>query len=301
VDVYLIDGTYELFRHFFGRPRPGGRGERGDEGGRSREFDAVRGVLWSIVPMLARGVRYMGVATDRVIESFRNDLWPGYKTGEGVDPQLMAQFPVLEEAVEALGVKLWPMVEFEADDALASAAAVAEEEASVERVYICTPDKDLSQCVRGTRVVTLDRRTGTIRDEDGVRERFGVGPASITDWLALVGDSADGFPGVPGWGEKGSSAVLSHYLHLEAIPDAARDWDDAVRRSVRGADRLASALAADRERALLFRVLATLRIDRSLLGDVDELRWRGPAEGFEQMCARIGAEDLAERVGSLAP
>lgn len=292
MDVYLIDGTYELFRHFFGRPRPG-------EGSRSRDYAAVRGVLWSIVPMLARGNHYMGVATDRVIESFRNDLWPGYKSGEGVDPQLMAQFPVLEEALDALGVKLWPMVALEADDALASAAAVAAEDPAVDRVYICTPDKDLSQCVRGSRVVTLDRRTGTIRDEDGVRERFGVGPESITDWLALVGDSADGFPGIPGWGEKGSSAVLSHYLHLEAIPDAARDWDDAVRRSVRGADRLAAALAANRDGALLFRVLATLRVDTSLLDDVEELRWRGPVDGFEALCERIGAEDLADRVASL--
>jgi 5'-3' exonuclease len=251
--------------------------------------------------MLARGVRYMGVATDRVIESFRNDLWPGYKTGAGVDPQLMVQFPVLEEAVEALGLKLWPMVALEADDALASAAVVASDDPRVERVYICTPDKDLSQCVRGSRVVTLDRRTGTIRDEEGVRERFGVGPESIADWLALVGDSADGFPGISGWGEKGSSAVLSHYLHLEAIPDAAREWDDAVRRSVRGAERLASALAADREHALLFRVLATLRVDRALLGGVEELHWRGPVASFEDMCNRIGAEDLADRVASLTP
>jgi 5'-3' exonuclease len=301
VDVYLIDGTYELFRHFFGRPRSGGDGDGSRGPVEVGDVAAVRGVLWSIFPMLARGNRYMGIATDRVIESFRNDLWPGYKTGAGVDPALLAQFPLFEEAVEALGMKLWPMVELEADDALASAAAVAADDDQVERVYICTPDKDLSQCVRGGRVVSLDRRSGTIRDEDGVRERFGVSPESIPDWLALVGDSADGFPGIAGWGEKGSAAVLRHYLHLESIPEAARDWDDAVRRGVRGAERLAAALAAGRENAYLFRTLATLRVDRSLLaGGVEELHWRGPTPEFDDFCdKRLGDSDLAERARSL--
>lgn len=299
VDVYVIDGTYELFRHFFGRPRSGGgRPGRDVPVG---DVDAVRGVLWSLVPMLARGVRYMGVATDRVIESFRNDLWPGYKSSAGIEPALLAQFPLLEDAIEAIGLKLWPMVELEADDALASAAAVAADDGAVERVYICTPDKDLSQCVRGQRVVALDRRMGTIRDEDGVRERFGVSPESIPDWLALVGDSSDGFPGLAGWGEKGSAAVLRHYLHLEAIPEAARDWDDSVRRSVRGPDRLAATLSEGREHAYLFRVLATLRVDRALLADVDELRWRGPRPEFAELCRRLGDEELAERVSSLRP
>src|SRR5580658_9803222 len=207
--VHLVDGTYELFRHFFGQPpRAGSDGV---------EIGAVRGVLSSVVAMLGDGATHIGVATDHVIESFRNDLWPGYKTGSGIDPLLRAQFIPLEEALDALGVVVWPMTDLEADDALASAAAVAADDASVRQVVICTPDKDLAQCVVGDRVVQLDRRKDVITDEDGVRAKFGVSPRSIPDWLALVGDSADGFPGLPGWGKRSAALVLAHYEHLDAI------------------------------------------------------------------------------------
>jgi len=300
VDVYLIDGTYELFRHFFGRPRSGGDGDGSRGPVEVGDVAAVRGVLWSIFPMLARGNRYMGIATDRVIESFRNDLWPGYKTGAGVDPALLAQFPLFEEAVEALGMKLWPMVELEADDALASAAAVAADDDQVERVYICTPDKDLSQCVRGGRVVSLDRRSGTIRDEDGVRERFGVSPESIPDWLALVGDAADGFPGLPGWGPRTAASVLGHYGSIDRVPDAVDDWDRSVRGSVRGADRLAATLAGERPRAELFRTLATLRQDAELFGDVEELRWRGPTDDLDLVGQQFRDPSIVARAAKLA-
>ena len=293
MDVYLIDGTYELFRHFFGRPRPG-------EGSRSPDYAAVRGVLWSIVPMLARGNRYMGVATDRVIESFRNDLWPGYKTGEGVAPELMAQFPLLETALEAMGVVVWAMTELEADDALASAAAVAADDKAVTQVLICTPDKDLAQCVRGRRVVQLDRRKDVITDADGVRAKFGVDPASIPDWLALVGDSADGFPGLAGWGKQSASTVLAHYGHLEDIPADVAHWDQALRKAVRSAPKLAERLAAEMEHALLFRVLATLRVQRALLGSVDDLLWQGPTDDFAAVADFLRDPGLARRAADLA-
>ncbi len=232
--VYLVDGTYELFRHFFGAPAH--RNAAGDE------VAAVRGVVGSVLQLLGEGVTHVGVATDHVIESFRNELWPGYKTGDGVDPDLWSQAWPLEDALGALGVFVWPMVDVEADDALASAAAVADEDPSVEQVVICTPDKDLGQCVRGTRVVQLDRRKNVVIDEAGVTSKFGVGPGSIPDYLALVGDSADGFPGLAGWGAKSAAAVLARWRHLEDIPADPADWDVAVR----GAPKLASSLLEGR-------------------------------------------------------
>ena len=266
--VHLIDGTYELFRHFYAMP------SQHDEDG--REVAAVRGVLASIRSLLREGATHVGVATDHVIESFRNSLWPGYKTGAGVDPNLLAQFPLLEEALAGAGITVWPMVEFEADDALAAAAALAAADPRVERVVICTPDKDLAQCVRGTRVVQLNRRTRTFFDEAGVVAKFGVPPASIPDYLALVGDAADGFPGLPGWGAKSAAAVLARFGHLDAIPADARAWNV----NVAGAARLAQTLARDRDLALLFRTLATLRTDIPLFDDVETLRWSGRIESL---------------------
>jgi len=263
VNVHVVDGTYELFRHYYALPSA-----RDDKG---REVAAVRGVLASIGGMLQNGATHIGVATDHVIESFRNGLWPGYKTGEGIDPDLLAQFPLLEEALVAAGITLWPMVEFEADDALAAAAAAAAADPRVERVIICTPDKDLAQSVRGTRVVQLNRRTRTFFDEAGIVAKFGVSPASIPDYLALVGDAADGFPGLPGWGAKSAAAVLARYGHLEAIPADPRDW----KVNVGSPARLAQTLQRDYDLALLFRKLATLRTDFALFDDVEELRWRG--------------------------
>jgi 5'-3' exonuclease len=288
VKVHLVDGTYELFRYFlapaaYDRSAPA-------------ELRAVRGVVTSVLGMLEGGATHLGVATDHVIESFRNALWPGYKTGEGLDPALSDQFQPLEDALRALGVVVWAMVEFEADDALAAAAAMAAADARVEQVVICTPDKDLAQCVRGTRIVQLDRRTREVRDEAGVERKFGVPSASIPDWLALVGDSADGYPGLPGWGATSASAVLARYRHLEHIPAQAAEWDV----SVRGASRLAATLAAQREHALLFRDLATLRADAPIGVDVDALRWRGPRPDFERWAAHVGAPQLSERAGRLA-
>ena len=250
-----------------------------------REIAAVRGVVGSVLGMINGGARHVAVATDHVIESFRNRLWPGYKTGAGIDPDLLAQFPLLEEALVALGIATWPMIEFEADDALAAAAAVAARDPRVERVIICTPDKDLAQCVRGTRVVQMDRRRRTIRDEAGVVEKFGVPPRSIPDYLALVGDSADGFPGLPGWGAKSTAAVLARFGHLEAIPPDWRAW--GVNAASPAA--LASTLARERERAFLFRDLATLRTDIPLLETVDDLIWKGPTPAFAPLAARFDA------------
>ena len=267
--VYLVDGTYELFRHYFAVPKA-----RDSSG---REVGAVRGVLASLLAMMHDGVTHIGVATDHVIESFRNGLWAGYKTGEGVEPDLLSQFPILEEVLAAAGVMVWPMVEFEADDALASAAALATADTQVEQVVICTPDKDLSQCVRGSRVVQLHRRTGVTLDEAGVIAKFGVPPASIPDYLALVGDSADGYPGLPGWGAKSTAAVLAKFGHIEAIPASSRDWQANVMNSAA----LADALLHQRELALLFRRLATLKSDIPLFKDVDELRWSGPTAAFD--------------------
>jgi 5'-3' exonuclease len=283
-DVYLVDGTYELFRHFYALPAA--RDERG------QEVAAVRGVLASILGMINGGATHIGVATDQVIESFRNELWPGYKTGAGIDPDLLAQFPLLEEMVTALGVVLWPMVEFEADDALASAAARAAEDDRVNRVIICTPDKDLAQSVRGTHVVQLIRRTRTILDEAAIVAKYGVPPASIPDFLALVGDSSDGYPGLRGWGAKSAAAVLARYGHLEAIPEDWRTW--GVNAASPAA--LSLTLARDRDRAFLFRDLATLRTNLPVFESVDELRWRGPTPAFSALAARLDA--AKEEVGT---
>ena len=254
-----------------------------------REVAAVRGVVGSILGMINGGARYVGVATDHVIESFRNRLWSGYKTGEGIEPDLLAQFPLLEDALSALGVAVWPMIEFEADDALASAAAQAAEDPGVTRVVICTPDKDLAQCVRGQRVVQLNRRTRVTLDEAGIVAKFGVSPASIPDYLALVGDSADGYPGLRGWGAKSSSAVLAKYRHLEAIPDDWRTW--GVNATNPAA--LSQTLARERDRALLFRDLATLRTGLPLFESVEQLRWTGPRGDFAALAASF---DAAARV-----
>src|SRR5271156_1996264 len=277
LEVHLIDGTYELFRHYHGLP------SMRDSTG--QEVAAVRGVLTSILGMIGKGATHLGVATDHVIESFRNKLWADYKTGEGIEPDLLTQFPLLEEALIALGVVVWPMVEFEADDALAAAAFAAEKDPAVERVIICTPDKDLSQCVRGTRVVQLDRRKDIIRDEAGVIVKFGVEPSSIPDYLALVGDAADGYPGLAGWGAKSASKVLARYRNIESIPENWRDWGvDVV-----NAFALSETLHRDRERALLFRELATLRTDIPLFKSVEELRWGGATATFPPLAARLDA------------
>ena len=287
--VHLVDGTYELFRYFLS---PAAAFDRSAP----EELRAVRGVVGSILGMLEGGATHIGVATDHVIESFRNALWPQYKTGEGMDPLLYGQFRPLEEALSALGVVVWPMVDFEADDALAAAAAMAAADTRVEQVVVCTPDKDLAQCVRGDRVVQLDRRTRELRGESGVQQKFGVAPASIPDWLALVGDSADGYPGLPGWGARSAATVLARYRHLEHIPKPATEWDV----SVRGALRLATTLAEQRERALLFRELATLRTDAPIGVDVDALRWTGPRAEFAAWSARLGTPALHERAVALA-
>jgi 5'-3' exonuclease len=275
MEVVLIDGTYELFRHFYALP------SAKDTDG--NEVAAVRGVIHSILTMITGGARYVGVATDHVIESFRNDLWPGYKTGAGIEPDLYAQFPLLEEALAAAGITVWPMTDFEADDALASAAAIAGRDPRVERVVIATPDKDLAQSVRGTRVIQLNRRTRTMFDEAGVRAKFGVGPESIPDYLALVGDAADGYPGLRGWGAKSTAAVLAKFTHIEAIPDDPAQW--SVNAANAGA--LAKTLARDRELAMLFRDLATLRSDLPLFDGVEALLWEGPRPEFAELAARL--------------
>jgi 5'-3' exonuclease len=283
MDIYLIDGTYELFRYFYAVP------STKDTCG--QEIGAVRGVLGSVLSMIEGGATHVGVATDHVIESFRNDLYLGYKTSEGVDPALLSQFPILEEALQSMGVLVWPMIKFEADDALASAAAKAAQDDRARRVIICTPDKDLSQCVVGSRVVQLDRRRETLRDEAGVTAKFGVKPSSIPDYLAVVGDSADGYPGIAGWGSKTAAAVFSQYPHLEDIPKDWRHWDPMVRR----ARPLAESLFAAWEDALLFRTLATLRVDVPVFTSTDDLLWRGPAEDFKRTCERMKAPDLCRR------
>ncbi len=283
MNIHLVDGTYELFRHYYAVPSA-----RDKDG---REVGAVRGVLGSLLGMMKEGATHVGVATDHVIESFRNGLWAGYKTGEGVPADLLEQFPLLEEVLAAAGLVVWPMVEFEADDAMAAAATKAAEDERVERVILCTPDKDLAQCVRGTRVVQLNRRTKTICDEAGVVAKFGVSPASIPDYLALVGDTADGYPGLPGWGAKSTAAVLAKFGHIEAIPEDFRQWGVAVT----GAATLAANLARDRERALLFRTLATLRTDIALFENVDQLRWTGPTPGFDAMAKQLDAAVAGSR------
>jgi 5'-3' exonuclease len=288
VIVHLIDGTYELFRHYFGVPS--------HVTADGHEVGALRGVLGSVLDLLDQGATHLGVATDHVIESFRNELWPGYKSSAGVPADLLSQFDPLEVALRAMGVVVWAMEEYEADDALAAAAAAVAADARVEQVVICTPDKDLAQCVTGQRVVQLDRRQRVLRDADAVRARFGVAPESIPDYLALVGDSADGFPGLPGWGAKTAAAVLARYGHLEDIPDAPGQWDVPVR----GAPKLAAVLAEQGELVRLFRDLATLRVDCVSVADVDELRWRGPTPAFADLAATIDAPRLVERVAALA-
>ena len=275
--IHLVDGTYELFRHFYALPSA-----RDAEG---REIGAVRGVLASMLRLLRQGATHLAVATDHVIESFRNDLWSGYKTGEGVDPDLLAQFPLLEKVLASAGIVVLPMSEFEADDALASAAVLTAKDRRVEQVLVCTPDKDLSQCVSGTRVVQLDRRTGTIRDEQGVVQKFGVLPKSIPDYLALVGDSADGYPGLVGWGAKSSSGVLRKYHHLEQIPANYLDWHV----NVANVSTLSSTLRREWDNALLFRDLATLRTDLPLFDSVDTLRWSGPTPEFDAIARNLDA------------
>jgi 5'-3' exonuclease len=298
VEVHLVDGTYELFRHFYGRPRS--RSAPAPDDGRE-PVAAARGVAFTVVQMLEDGITHVGVATDHVIESFRNDRWAGYKDGSGIEPDLKAQFGLVEEALAILGVALWPMVELEADDALASAAAVAADDRAVDRVVIWTPDKDLAQCVVGDRVVQRDRRKGETIDEAGVVAKYGVPPSAIAPWLALVGDSADGFPGLPGWGKRSAALVLSHYGTLDAVPDEVADWDPALRKAVRGADGLAATLAAGRDLAELFLDLATLRVDRSLLAQTDDLRWAGPAGDVDALAERLRAPGLPARVAALAP
>ena len=275
MNIYLIDGTYELFRHYFAVP------SAYDQHGRN--IAAVRGVLRSVLGMIQGGVTHIAVATDHVIESFRNDLWPGYKTGAGIDPELLAQFPLLEETLSGAGIVVWPMVEFEADDALAAAAAAASQDAGVEQVIICTPDKDLAQCVSGERIVQLNRRTRTTLDEAGVIRKFGVPPESIADYLALVGDSADGYPVLPGWGAKSASAVLAKFRHIESIPTDSSEWKvNAI-----NAGSLAATLARERDLALLFRTLATLRTDIKLFETVEQLKWIGPKPEFEAIAKKL--------------
>jgi 5'-3' exonuclease len=290
VKVHLVDGTYELFRYHFAVPSEvRATGAKGA---------ATRGVLGTILALLEGGATHVGVATDHVIESFRNELYPPYKDGSGVDPDLKAQFPLIEAALQAMGVVVWPMVELEADDALASVAVTAAEDERVEQVIICTPDKDLAQCVVGDRVVQLDRRKEVVSDEAAVRAKYGIAPTSIPDWLGVVGDSADGFPGLKGWGAKAASAVLKRYPHIEDIPRLAERWDV----DVRGARTLANCLHEFYDDALLYRDLATLRIDRDICPSVDELRWVGPPDpaGFARVCEELGATRMAERTEKLA-
>jgi 5'-3' exonuclease len=280
-DVYLIDGTYELFRHYYAVPSARDRD--------GHEVGAVRGVVTSITGLIDTGVTHLAVATDHVIESFRNGLWAEYKTSAGVPRDLLAQFVPLENALSALGVAVWPMIEFEADDALAAGAAKAALDERVDRVIICTPDKDLAQSVRGTRVIQLDRRRRETRDEAGVIKKFGVPPASIPDYLALVGDASDGYPGLRGWGPKSSAAVLARFGHLEAIPDDSREWHV----NAANAATLAGTLARERQQAMLFRELATLRVDIPLFESIDELKWNGPTPEFAAVRSRL--DDAARR------
>ena len=286
MELFLVDGTYELFRHYYAVPSA-----RDDQG---REVGAVRGVLASVLGMIKGGATHIAVATDHVIESFRNQLWPGYKTSAGVEPDLLAQFPLLEEVLSGAGIVVWPMVEFEADDALAAGAVIAAPDSRVERVVICTPDKDLAQSVRGTRVVQLNRRTRVTLDEQGVIQKYGVPPLSIPDYLALVGDSADGYPGLPGWGAKSSAAVLAKFGHLESIPKDCREWHV----NANNAGALADTLCRELDHALLFRKLATLRTDIALFDDIEQLRWNGPTPEFDALAAELDSAVTEPRKSS---
>ncbi len=285
--VHLIDGTYELFRQHFGQAA-----RHADSG----PFAAAAGVVASTLQLVAEGATHVGVASDHVIESFRNDLWPGYKTSAGMEPELLAQIPVMEEALVSAGFTVWPMVEVEADDALGAAAAIADADERVDQVLIVTPDKDLGQCVRGQRVVQYDRRKGEIVDESGVFAKFGVGPASIADYLALVGDAADGYPGLPGWGAKSASAVLAKFLTIEQIPSSSGEWG---LHGLRGAEKLAVTLRDQMAEALLFKRIATVELDVAV-GTVDDWQWRGPTDGFAAMAEHLGVPSLAERAARLA-
>lgn len=285
--VHLVDGTYELFRHYFAVPK-----SRNDAG---VEIAATRGVVRSMLMLLSDGATHVGVATDHVVESFRNGLWPGYKTGAGVPQDLLAQFPLLERALAACGFVVWPMTKYEADDALASAATEAA--AYAEQVLICTPDKDLGQCVVGSHVVQYDRRQQKLLDEAAVVAKFGVLPASIPDYLALVGDSADGFPGLPGWGAKSAAAVLAKFGHIEDIPASVADWNLPMR----GSGVLAATLVQEGKLALLFKDLATLRTNVRVHATPDRLRWKGPKRTFKKLAAdELGAPDLHERSAAIA-
>ena len=281
--VHLVDGTYELFRHYYALPN-----EINDEG---QEVAATAGVVGSVLSMLENSATHIAVATDHVIASFRNDLWPEYKDSSGIEPELLSQFGLLEDALCGLGVVVWAMVEHEADDALGAGAEMAAADERVEQVLLCTPDKDLSQCVVGNRVVQLDRRKREIRNEEGVIRKFGVAPLSIPDYLGLMGDTSDGYPGLPGWGAKSSSTVLACYHHIEEIPDSAEHWDVPVR----GAAKLANTLAQNRDLALLFRRIATVDVRAPVSASVDELKWSGPIDGFEEICGRIMTPGLAGR------
>ena len=288
MDVHLVDGTYELFRHFFAVP------SALDANG--TEIAATRGVLMSILSLIEGGASHVGVATDHVVESFRNNLYAGYKTADGVDPALLAQFPILEEALQSMGVVVWPMIEYEADDALASAAAKAALDERVHQVLVCTPDKDLAQSVTGVKIVQLDRRRGILRDAAGVVAKWGVQPESIPDYLAVVGDSADGFPGLPGWGPKAAALTFSQYPHFEDIPKDWRQWNP----SIRGPQRLSTVLFEHWDDALLYRTLATLRLDVPVFENVDELEWKGPKAEFEQYCKYLQFPALYARAVSAA-
>jgi 5'-3' exonuclease len=286
VKVHLVDGTYELFRMFYGAPNAADS--------KGREVGATRALLRNLLMLVhSAGVTHVGVAYDHVIESFRNDLWPGYKTGDGIDPALKGQFPLVERAASAIGVVMWPMIEFEADDAIATAAARFADHPGVEQVVLCSPDKDLAQCVRGDRVVCWDRRRDQWLDEDGVRAKFGVSPSSIADYLALVGDAADGYPGIPKWGARSAAAVLSKFGTIEAIPDDAKAWG----LKLRGADALAQSLKERRAEALLFKQLATLRFDCPLKEDLAAMEWRGCDKALlAELCADIEDDDFMKRV-----
>jgi 5'-3' exonuclease len=284
--IHLVDGTYELFRHFYALPP--------SQDNRGQEIAAVRGVLSSVLSMIEKGVTHIGVATDHVVESFRNELYAGYKTSEGVPPELLSQFPILEEGLAAMGIVVWPMIEFEADDALASAATKSAQSDEVAQVIICTPDKDLAQCVVGTRIVQMDRRREIVRDEAGIQAKFGIRPESIPDYLALVGDTADGYPGLPGWGEKAAAAAFSQYSHLEYIPKKWEEWHPSIRRS----RALSETLFQHWEDALLFRTLATLRLDVPVFDTVENLRWKGPESSFVAFCERIKTPEFANRAGA---
>lgn len=291
VKVHLVDGTYELFRQHFGSVN-----RRGDSDREPGPHDATIGVLTSTLQLIEEGATHVGVASDHVIESFRNELWAGYKTSEGMPPELLRQIPLTEEALVAMGVTTWAMIEWEADDALGAAAAVADADPRVEQVLIVTPDKDLGQCVKGRRVVQYDRRKRELFDEDAVRAKFGVGPESIPDYLGLVGDSADGYPGLPGWGAKSASLVLARYGHIEDIPAEASHWDVP---GLRGAAKLSAALQDGMELALLFRIIAT--VDCAVpVGTVDDWQWHGPTPEFDQICHRLGVPGLSHRATALA-